>query len=53
MHFYAFKMAVAIAFLCENAVEEFKLKIIEIEGIWIASTAFSQRSTVATAILHT
>ena len=32
MLFYAFKMAVAIAFLCENAVE-FKLKIIELEEI--------------------
>ena len=45
-------MAVAIAFLCENAVEEFKLKIIEVEEIWIASTAFSQRNIIATAILN-
>ena len=30
MHFYVFKMAMAIAFLRENAVEAIQFKIIEI-----------------------
>ena len=53
MVFYAFKMAMAIAFLFKNAVEAFKFKIIEINEIQIASTAFLQRNAIATAILDT
>ena len=54
MLFHAFKMAVAIAFFRKNTVEAiFKLKIIEIEEIQTASTAFLQRNPITTAILNT
>ena len=42
-----------LRFFAKMLQKQFKLKIIEIEEIQIASTAFSQRNAIATAILNT
>ena len=52
MLFYAFKMAVAIAFLRENAVEAIQISSISMILSLNSSTAFSQRNAIATAILN-
>jgi hypothetical protein len=46
--FYVFRMALAIAFLCQNAVESIQISSISI--FLSASTAFLQRNAIAKAI---
>ena len=53
LFFYVFKMAVAIVLLCENAVEAIQISSISMILSLNSSTAFSQRNTIATALIIT
>ena len=52
MLFYAFKIAMTIAFFWEYAAEAIKFKIIDIEQFLILSTTFFKINKISPAVLN-